>query len=85
MVDGQGQATILDDEPLPALAVGDAAPAEGNSGTAPAALTLTLVPVSGRDVAVDWSHVAGTATPGRRLPGLRGHGHAARRLDDVRR
>jgi choice-of-anchor B domain-containing protein len=64
MVDGQGQATILDDEPLPALAVGDAAPAEGNSGTAPAALTLNLVPVSGRDVAVDWSHVAGTATPG---------------------
>jgi choice-of-anchor B domain-containing protein len=64
VVDGQGQATILDDEPLPALAVGDAAPAEGNSGVAPTALTLTLTPVSGRDVSVDWSHVAGTALPG---------------------
>lgn len=64
VVDGQGQATILDDDPLPALAVSDVAVTEGNSGSAPAALTVTLTPVSGRQVAADWAHLPGTATPG---------------------
>jgi choice-of-anchor B domain-containing protein len=64
VTDGQGQATIVDDDPLPALGVGDAGPAEGNSGTAPASVSLVLTPVSGRQVTVDWTHAPGTASPG---------------------
>ena len=64
VIDGQGQATILDGDPLPALAVGDATVAEGNSGTAPANASITLTPVSGRQVSVDFTHVPGSASPG---------------------
>lgn len=64
LVDGQGQATILDDDPLPALSVADVTVTEGNSGTAPAGTALALSPVSGRDVQVDWAHAPASATPG---------------------
>ena len=64
VVDGQGVATILDGDPLPALSIGDANATEGNSGSAPVGLNVTLEPVSGRPVTVDWITLPGTATPG---------------------
>jgi choice-of-anchor B domain-containing protein len=64
VTDGQGQGTIVDDDPLPALAVGDATVTEGNSGTTPAEVGVTLTPVSGRQVTVDFTHAAGSASPG---------------------
>jgi len=64
VVDGQGQGTIVDGDPLPEVAVGDATAAEGNSGTTPATFAVQLQPVSGRQVSVDFMHQPGTATPG---------------------
>jgi hypothetical protein len=64
VTDAQGKATIVDDDPLPALAVGDATVTEGNSGSASTGLAITLTPVSGRQVTVDFTDVPGTATPG---------------------
>ena len=47
--DGQGEGTIVDDDPLAALAVGDASVTEGNSGTTTATLPgHTLVRRAGR-------------------------------------
>jgi ELWxxDGT repeat protein len=61
LADGQGVGTITDDDPLPALAVGDVTIAEGNSGTTNATFTVTLNPVSGRQVAVAYAAANGTA------------------------
>ena len=43
--------TIVDDDALPALSIADAAGTEGGSVT----FTVTLSPVSGREVTVDWA------------------------------
>ena len=67
IVDGHGVGTITDDDPLPALSVNDVTVSEGNAGTANATFTVTLAPVSGRTVTVDY------ATERR-------HGDGARRL-----
>jgi choice-of-anchor B domain-containing protein len=64
VLDGQGKGTILDGDPLPEVAVGDATAVEGNSGTSPASFALVLHPVSGRQVSVDFMHQPGTATTG---------------------
>ena len=48
--DSVGVATINDDDPLPALSIGDATVTEGDSGTVNATFTVTLAPVSGRTV-----------------------------------
>jgi urease beta subunit len=70
ILDGHGVGTILDDDPLPELSIGDEAVAEGNSGTTPATFTVTLSAESGRTVTVDYATSDGTATqPGDYQPG----------------
>ena len=62
VADGSGAGTILDDDPLAALSIGDAAIAEGAAGTSTAMLTVTLSPASGKTVTVDWTTADGSAT-----------------------
>ena len=52
IADGSANGTILDDDPLPLLSIGDATIAEGNTGTSAATLAVTLAPASGRTVTV---------------------------------
>src|SRR5262249_6240798 len=59
--DGQGVGTIVDDDPLVALAVGDTSVTEGNSGTTTATFPVTLSTASGKTVSVDWHTADGTA------------------------
>ena len=59
--DAQGVGTILDNDPLPSLSISDAAVTEGNTGTTTATFTVTLSPVSGRTVSVNWATANGTA------------------------
>jgi hypothetical protein len=54
--------TIVDDDPLPSLAVSDAHVLEGDAGTVNATFTVTLTPASGRPVSVDYATADGTAT-----------------------
>ncbi|MCI0345724.1 MAG: S8 family serine peptidase, partial [Chloroflexi bacterium] len=58
--DGQGVGTILDNDPAPQLAIGDASVLEG----APAAFSVTLTPASGRVVTVAYTTSNGTAVAG---------------------
>ncbi len=62
IADSQGRATITDDDPLPTLAIDDVTIAEGDTGTAVATFTVTLSPVSGREVRVNYATANGTAT-----------------------
>ncbi|HKB19631.1 MAG TPA: Calx-beta domain-containing protein, partial [Gaiellaceae bacterium] len=59
--DAQGLGTITDNDPLPALSINDVTVTEGNAGTVAATFTLTLVPVSGRAVSVNYATANGTA------------------------
>ena len=59
--DGQGEGTIVDDDPLVGLAVGDTNVTEGNSGTTAATLAVTLSSASGQTVTVDFHTADGTA------------------------
>ncbi len=59
--DGQGEGTIVDDDPLVSLAVGNASVPEGNSGTRTATFAVTLSTASGKTVSVDWHTADGTA------------------------
>ena len=61
IADGIGLGTILDDDAPPVLSVNDVTVTEGDSGTVNAVFTVTLAPVSGRAVSVDWATAAGTA------------------------
>ncbi len=67
--DSQGVGTINDDDPLPALSIGDATIVEGNDGSVNAGLTVTLSPVSGRQVTVQYATQAGTASTADFTPG----------------
>jgi subtilisin family serine protease len=57
----QGVGTILDDDPLPALAISDVTVKEGNSGAKNAVFKLRLSAPSGRDVAVSYATASGSA------------------------
>ena len=61
ILDGHGVATIVDDDPLPELSIGDQTVVEGNTGTTPATFTVTLSTESGRTVTVDYATSDGTA------------------------
>src|SRR5262249_35325041 len=61
---GQGTATIVNDDPLPALAINDVSVLEGNSGTTPALLTVSLSAASAQTVTVNYAAANGTATAG---------------------
>ena len=59
--DGQGIATITDDDAAPNLLVSNATVTEGNSGTANAVFTVSVSAASGKTVTVDWATADGTA------------------------
>ncbi len=60
--DSQGLATISDNDPLPSLTINNASVTEGNSGTKTMVFTVTLAPVSGRTVQVNYASQSNTAT-----------------------
>ncbi len=66
LADNQGLGTILDDDPLPVLTVSDVTLAEGSpSGNTTFAFTVTLAPVSGRTVTVQYQTAdASAVAPG---------------------
>jgi large repetitive protein len=64
IADAQAVGTIIDDDGQPALTVQDVAVSEGNSGTVNAIFTVTLAPVSGQTVTVDYATADGTAAAG---------------------
>jgi uncharacterized Zn-binding protein involved in type VI secretion len=64
LTDGQGLASIADDDPPPALSIGDVAVTEGNAGTADALFTVSLSAASGKTVTAQYATVNGTALSG---------------------
>ena len=56
--------TIRDNDPTPALTIGDAQRAEGNTGTAPLAFNVILSAASGRTVTAAYATTAGSASAG---------------------
>jgi fibronectin type 3 domain-containing protein len=62
VADGQGQGSIQNDDGLPTLSIGDAALAEGDSGTTNFVFTVTLSNPTYQTVTVDWATADGTAT-----------------------
>ncbi|HUD40841.1 MAG TPA: IPTL-CTERM sorting domain-containing protein [Dokdonella sp.] len=59
--DTQGQGTIVNDDPLPTLGIGNVNVSEGDSGTTPALFTVSLSAVSGQTVTVSYATANGTA------------------------
>jgi len=64
IADGQGAGTILDNDPPPAVSVSDCAVVEGNAGTAPCTVDVTLSGPSSFTVSVSYATADGTATSG---------------------
>src|SRR6185295_11351375 len=62
--DGQGVATIINDDPLPTIAVNDITVTEGRSGLSAATFTLSLSAPSARSVSVSASTADGSAFSG---------------------
>lgn len=60
----QGQGTIIDDDPPPAMSINDVSVSEGNSGTTNAVFTVSLSGTSGKGVSIDFTTSSGTATLG---------------------
>src|SRR5262249_28723575 len=56
---GQATGTILNDDPLPALSIGDVSVTEGNSGTTAATFTVSLSAASGQTVTVNFATADG--------------------------
>ena len=61
VVDGQGLGTIVNDDPLPNMAINDVTVTEGNSGTTNAVFTVSLNTASGQTVSVNYATADGTA------------------------
>ncbi|MEO6182348.1 MAG: Calx-beta domain-containing protein, partial [Verrucomicrobiota bacterium] len=61
---GQAVGTITDNDPLPAISIADASVAEGNSGTNNINFVVSLVPVSGQPVMINYVTSNGTAQAG---------------------
>jgi uncharacterized repeat protein (TIGR01451 family) len=65
IADAQGVGMIMDDDPLPVLAISDASVIEGNSGLRQIFFSVSLLPVSGQSVSVQVATTTnGTARPG---------------------
>ncbi|HBE20004.1 MAG TPA: hypothetical protein DEG17_06040 [Cyanobacteria bacterium UBA11149] len=62
--DAQGIGTIIDNDPIPSLAVNDVTISEGNSGSKNAVFTVSLSAASGKTVTVNFATANGTATAG---------------------
>jgi uncharacterized repeat protein (TIGR01451 family) len=64
LASSQGVGTILNDDPVPALSIGDASVVEGNVGTVDAVFAVNLSGASGQTVTVNYYTSDGTATAG---------------------
>jgi len=64
VADGQGIATITDNDPLPSLFTADCAVPEGDTGSTPCVFDVLLAPVSGRAVTVPYGTANGSAVAG---------------------
>ncbi len=62
--DGQGTCTIFNDDAFPTLSINSISVTEGTGGTVNAVLTVTMSPVSGQTVTVDFGTADGTASAG---------------------
>jgi|GEM_PF-600632 len=62
--DGQGVATVTDDDTAPTLSIGDVALAEGNAGTTSLTFTVTLSAPSGKTTTVSYATADDTALAG---------------------
>ncbi len=62
LVDAQGIATITDDDPQPALTIGDVSRNEGNSGTSNMEFLVQLSAASGQAVTINWATSNSTAS-----------------------
>jgi Ca2+-binding RTX toxin-like protein len=60
--DGQGEGTILNDDPLPAVSISDDSQFEGNAGTTPFTFAVSLSNPSFQTITVDFATADGTAT-----------------------
>ncbi|MCP3937598.1 MAG: DUF11 domain-containing protein, partial [Actinomycetia bacterium] len=59
-----GVGTIVDDDSLPQLAIDDVTVVEGDTGTTQMVFTVSLSPVSGRQVTIDYATADGSAEAG---------------------
>ena len=64
VADGQGQGTIVNDDAVPALTVGDVSVTEGNNLTTTATFTVSLSAASGQTITVNYATADGTANAG---------------------
>ena len=62
--DGVGEGTIVDDDPLPSLSIGNASVREGNASNQAGAIRVTLSTRSGQAVTVGYTLGGGTAAAG---------------------
>ena len=76
LTDAIGQATIVDDDPLPSLSIQDKSRKEGNSGTRTLLFTVKLSAASGQPVSVPYATANGTArVAAQRLRGRQRRAH----------
>jgi Ca2+-binding RTX toxin-like protein len=59
--DGQGEGTILDDDPLAGLTIGNSSVSEGSSGSTSATLSVSLSAATEKTITVDYQTADGTA------------------------
>jgi hypothetical protein len=59
---GTGVGTIVNDDPVPALSIGDVSLSAGSSGTTPFVFPVTLAQASGQTITVRYATADGTAT-----------------------
>ncbi len=59
-----GTGTIIDNDPVPSLAINNVSVTEGNSGTTNAVFTVTLTGATSQTVTVNYATANGTATSG---------------------
>ena len=64
IADAQGQATIIDDDPVPSVSTFDLSASEPNGADGPATFTLRLSNPSSSPVSVDYATADGTASAG---------------------
>ena len=62
IADGQGQATVTNDDALPTITIDDVTAPEGDAGTKTFTFTVTLSGPSGSQVTVDYATANGTAS-----------------------
>ena len=64
VADSEATGAITDDDPAPALSIGDVTVTEGHSGSSSAVFTVTLAAASGQTVTAGYATADGTATAG---------------------